>query len=145
MTFSRRGRERIQPYVGAQLRQRLTRYCAAQGITESACVEAALTEYLDQTSDRILFMRRLDRLGRQTHRLERDQQLTLETLAAWIHIWFAHTPSIPDEAKSFATAQAESRYHRFTAHVARKFSGGPRFIDDLPKETFQPELADEQV
>lgn len=129
-------RERIQPRVPSELRQRLTRYCAAQGITETACVAAAITEYLDQTSHRILIMRRLDRLGRALARLQRDQEIALETFGCWIHVWFAHTPALPDEAKRVAATHAKARFDKFVEHVSARLSNGRRFIDDLPKDTF---------
>lgn len=135
----RRGRVRLLPYVPAELGERVVSVCASSGVTESAVVEAALRQYLDGTSDRTLLLRRLDRLGRAVERDHRDLELLTETFAVFMRLWFAHTPSIPEDGKHAARMTAESRYRQFVQHVAEQFSGGRRFLDDLPHEA----LADE--
>jgi hypothetical protein len=35
---------------------------------------------------------------------------------------------------------AESRYRQFLEHVTRRFSGGRRFLDDLPRESIADEV-----
>jgi hypothetical protein len=84
-------------------------------------------------------MRRLDRLGRAGDRTQRDLELVAETLAMFIQMWLAHTPQIPDDAKTSARTSAHARFQQFVTRLAEKFSGGHRFIDDLPREC----LADE--
>jgi hypothetical protein len=130
----RRGRVRLLPYVPAELCDRVVSVCASTGVTESAVVEAALRQYLDGTSDRTLLLRRLDRLGRAVERDHRDLELLTETFAVFMRLWFAHTPSIPEDGKHAARMTAESRYRQFVQHVAEQFSGGRRFLDDLPRE-----------
>jgi len=132
--IARRGRVRLLPYVPAELGERLVQVCASSGVTESAVVEAALRQYLDGTSDRTLLFRRLDRLGRAVERDHRDLELLTETFAVFMRLWFAHTPSIPEDGKHAARMTAESRYRQFVQHVAEHFSGGRRFLDDLPRE-----------
>lgn len=54
-------RVRIQPYLSRELQVRLRSWAAAEGVTESAAVEAALSEYLDGgRADKELIARRLD-------------------------------------------------------------------------------------
>lgn len=55
-------------------------------------------------------------------------------------IWFAHAPRIDDNAKEFARRTAEARYLRFVEHVAEQFSGGQRFLDDLPREVLADDV-----
>jgi hypothetical protein len=43
-------------------------------------------------------------------------------------------PSVPADAKPIARSTAESRYKQFVEHVVQQFSGGRRFLDDLPRE-----------
>jgi hypothetical protein len=45
---------------------------------------------------------------------------------------------IPEDGKRAARTTAEGRYRQFVEHVAEQFSGGRRFLDDLPHE----EIAD---
>jgi hypothetical protein len=131
---ARRGRVRLLPYVPVELAERVVHVCSSSGVTESAVVEGALRQYLDGTGDKALLLRRLDRLGRAVERDHRELELLSEAFAVFIRLWFAHTPRVPDDAKSSARLSAESRYKQFVEHVAQQFSGGRRFLDDLPRE-----------
>lgn len=127
-------RVRVQPYVPAELAKRLEMHCAATGVTESAGVTAALEQWLDGTGDKTLLLRRLDRLGRALERLHRDEEFLSEAFSVFVRIWFAHTPNVPEDRRSAARASAEGRYRQFVQHVVEQFSGGRRFVDDLPHE-----------
>jgi hypothetical protein len=130
----RHGRVRLLPYVEGALAERLAQFCAATDVTVSAAVGAALRQYLDGTGDAMLVLRRLDRLGRALARNHRDVELLSEGFAVFVRVWFAHTPVIPESGKKSARASAETRYRQFVEHVAEQFSGGRRFLDDLPHE-----------
>ncbi len=134
-----RGRVRLQSYVDPATADRVDRFCAAMGMSESALVKSALDQYLAGTSDAALVLRRLDRLGRAVERNHRDHELLSEAFAVYIRLWFAHTPSVPDDAKRGARISAESRYQQFVQHVVEQFSGGRRFLDDLPRESIADE------
>ena len=135
-----RGRARLVPRVSADVANRLAALCAATHSTESAVVEAALRQYLDGTSDQTLLLHRLNRLGRALERIHRDLELLSEAFGVFIRLWFAHTPAVQEDAKPSARRIAESRYKQFIEHVTHQFSGGQRFLDDLPRET----LADDR-
>ena len=122
----RRESVRLLPWVEASLAKRLAAYSAATGISASAVVRVALRQYLDQTSDATLLMRRLDRLGRAGARMHRDLEILSEAFALWTKLWFAHTPNVPEDAKPFARASAESRYRQFVDYLGRASSG--RFV-----------------
>jgi hypothetical protein len=66
--------------------------------------------------------------------VHRDVELLSATLAVFVRIWFAHTPSLREEARRAAREDAESRYQQFMDYVAQEFTGGRRFLDDLPRE-----------
>lgn len=127
-------RVRVQPYVPTELAKRLEAHCAATGVTESAGVTAALEQWLDGTSDKTLLLRRLDRLGRAIERVHRDEEFLSEAFSVFVRIWFAHTPNVPEDGRRVARASAEGRYGQFVQHVVQQFSGGRRFVDDLPQE-----------
>jgi hypothetical protein len=135
----RRERVRLQSYIEPSLGQRLKAFCAAQGLTEGAVVQAALEQYFDGTGDATLVMRGLARLGRAEARTQRDVELLSEAFGIFLRTWFAHTPPIPEEAKASARTSAQARFEQFVTHLGEKFSGGHRFLDDLPRES----LADE--
>jgi hypothetical protein len=83
------------------------------------------------TSDMTLV---LHRLGRAADRVHRDVELLSAAFAVFVRLWFAHTPSLRDEVKPAAREDAESHYRQFMAYVAQEFTGGRRFLDDLPRE-----------
>jgi predicted DNA-binding protein len=131
---------RLHPYVPRELAKRLAQYRAASGIASSAVVQAALRQYFDRTSDTALILRRLDRLGRGDARAHRDLELLSEAFAVWVRLWFAHTPSVSDDAKEPARRTAERRFAQFVEHVVERFTGGHRFLDDLPREVLADEV-----
>jgi hypothetical protein len=136
----RNERVRLHPYVDRELAKRLAEYSAASGIASSTVVQAALRQYLDRTSDTALILRRLDRLGRADARAHRDLELLSEAFAVWVRLWFAHTPGITDDAKESARRTAERRFAQFVEYVVERFTGGHRFLDDLPREVLADEV-----
>ena len=85
-------RVRLQPYVDAPLAQQLAAYSAATGETTSSVVQAALRQYLDRTSDRVLLLKQMARLRRACERHQRDLEIHMEAFAIYVKLWFAHTP-----------------------------------------------------
>jgi hypothetical protein len=132
-------RVRVYTRLTATLRDRLAGYCDASGVAQCAVFETALEHYLNGTNDMTLVLRRLDRLGRAGARVHRDVELLSEAFAVFVQLWFAHTPSVPAHAKADARATAESRYKQFVQHITHQFSGGRRFLDDLPRELLASE------
>jgi hypothetical protein len=136
----RHERVRLHPYVDRELAKRLAEYRAASGVASSAVVQAALRQYFDRTSDTSLILRRLDQLGRADARAHRDLQLLSEAFAVWVKLWFAHTPCVSDYAKESERRTVESRFAQFIEHVVERFTGGHRFVDDLPREVLADEV-----
>jgi hypothetical protein len=130
----KRASERIYPRVPPHLAQRLAKNAAASGMSETAVVIAALEQYLDRTSDTVLVMARLDRLGRAQERAHRDQQLHAEAFASYVRMWFAQTPPLPPDARKAALKDAEARFGQFLQYVAQQVSRGNGFFDQFPRE-----------
>jgi hypothetical protein len=127
-------RTRVHARLSTPLRDRLAGYCQASGNPERNVIETALHHYLNATSDAKLVLLRLERLGRAEARLQRDMELLSEAFAIFVQLWFAHTPSVPAQVKVDARATANSRYKQYVQYIVRQFSGGQRFLDDLPRE-----------
>jgi hypothetical protein len=127
-------RARVHARLTTTLRDRLAGYCQASGLAERNVIETALQHYLNATSDATLVLRRIDRLGRAEARLQRDVELLSEAFAIFVQLWFAHTPSVPPQVKVEARATANSRYKQYVQYIVRQYSGGQRFLDDLPRE-----------
>ena len=64
-------RVRVSARLSVELRARLTKYCAASGISERTVIEDAVRKHLDSTDDTALVLRRFDRVERALARGER--------------------------------------------------------------------------
>ena len=125
-------RVRVSTRLTVALRDRLSKHCAASGLSERAVIEEALRQYLDGTSDGALILRRLDRLDQAMARDHHDLELLSEAFGMYVRQWFARTPGVPEGAKP-AARQAEGQWKQFVAHLADRFSDGHRFTDGLPQ------------
>jgi hypothetical protein len=128
-------RVRIEARVSPDTQARLRQYCAMRRKTASAVIETSLREHLDGIADPVLLMRRLDRLGRGHHRLERDMHLLMEAFGSFVRFWFAHTPPVAGSSKESVQLLSEERYAAFVGFVSSQIASGHRFLDDLPAET----------
>ncbi len=126
-------RVRVSTRLTVALRDRLSKHCAASGLSERAVIEEALRQYLDGTSDGALILRRLDRLDQAMARDHHDLELLSEAFGIYLRQWFARTPGVPEGAKPVARQAAEGQWKQFVAHLADRFSDGHRFTDGLPQ------------
>ncbi|HLK40138.1 MAG TPA: hypothetical protein VKU41_25455 [Polyangiaceae bacterium] len=133
-------RVRVGTRLSVELRARLTKYCAASGISERTVIEDALRKYLDATDDTALLLRRFDRIERALARGHRDIDLLSEAFGRYLRLWFsAHAPTASEAGKAAARAAAETQYKQFAQHLGGWFAQGHRFVDDLPAEAFSQE------
>lgn len=128
-------REQIHPYVDREVRRRLRAYCAAKDVTETAVVEAAVRDYLDDSRDSVQIMRRLDRLTRADQRLQRDLDVLSEAFGVFVRLWCSYVPEIGAAEKEAANRLAASRYQSFLDLVAQQFGGGHRLVDLVVRES----------
>jgi hypothetical protein len=127
-------RVRVYTRLPATLRDRVSCYSGASKISERAVFEAAVEQYLNGASDMTLVLKHLDRLDRAYDRLHQDVELLTASFAVFVRLWFAHHPSPREEAVPAAREEAESRYVQFKDYVAQEFTGGRRFLNELPRE-----------
>ena len=133
-------RVRVGTRLSLELRNRLTKYCAASGISERTVIEDALRNYLDGTDDSALVLRRFDRMEHGLARNHRDLELLSEAFGRYMRLWFAaHVPSTAEAGMAATRGAAEAAYKRFAQHLGAQFAQGHRFIDDLPVEAFSRE------
>lgn len=135
---SRAGRQQLHPYIAQDVYERLKAYCARRGLPDSGVVEVALREHLDQASEAALIMRRLDRVERRLAKSHRDLEMLCECFGVWVRLWFAHTPELPDSAKSAAQLSARKRFDQFEEFVAKRIHAGERLSVDLLGEEAAP-------
>ena len=130
-----RTRTRIHPYVVPDIARRLTAYCAAKGLTESAAVQAAVEQYLDGGErEGALILRRLDRLGRASAQHQRDLEILSEAFAVFFQLWAMYVPNYSKAESDAASRRAGQLFDQYIGIVSRQLAAGPRFASRVAKE-----------
>ena len=130
-------KRRLNLYMDPDTARQVETLAAQKGLGKSAIVEAALLSFFspDQADRReAVFLRRLDRLSRQMTKLERDQQIAIETLALFIRYFLSVTPALPESDQAAARAQGLKRYERFIETLGRHVQQGKSLVLDLEAE-----------
>ncbi|HDR9030292.1 CopG family transcriptional regulator [Serratia marcescens] len=110
---------------------------AAKGVSKSSIVAAALASWLspdagDQREAAIA--KRLDRLSRHAERLERDQNIAIETLALFIRYFLTVSTPVPEAHQDAARAQGKARFEQFVEQLGRHLLRGRSLVRDVVDE-----------
>ena len=106
-------------YFDKALAERLDAHASKTGASKSSVVTAAVRAYLDRRGAKELD----DLLGVRLRRLERDQQVILESLALFIRYQFTITAPMPD-ADEASIAVGQDRFQAFIDQVGRRIASG---------------------
>ena len=125
---------RLHVYLDDDLSERLDALAKKPGASKSAIVTDALKHFLSRGAaaeiDAVL-KTRLDKVGRHLAKLERDQQIVLETLALFIRFELTVTSPLPDVDQAAARALGNERFNSFVEQVGRRLSGGKSLTRDV--------------
>ena len=130
-------KRRISVYLELSLLEQLEKVATRQKLTKSVVIESALASFLSPDSaDRLeaAFARRLDRLSRQSERLERNLAIAAETLALFVRFWLTTTPPSPAGADTAAQAKGRERYRAFLQAIGRRLAKGHSFIQEVSQD-----------
>ncbi|EKF40066.1 MULTISPECIES: ribbon-helix-helix protein, CopG family [Phyllobacteriaceae] len=130
-------RQRLCLTLPSDLLARLNDLADRRKLSRSAVAEAAIASFLspDALDTReAAFTRRLDRLSRQTARLERDVRLTADTLALFVRHWLTITPPLPPEAHATAQVKGKERFEGFVQTLAIRLQQGSSFLSEIPDD-----------
>jgi hypothetical protein len=132
-----RNRLRIQPYVSPEVRRKLGAYSAAQGVTESAVVDAALREYLEGNGvEEALVVRRLDGVGEAVAKVKNELDVLAWGFARFVKFSFLTArPPTPEAGK-----QMETLYGSFLTQVSGDATSGVTFAGAV-RRTFMERAA----
>jgi len=127
---------RIQrhPWIDLDLARQLKAYCAARRATETSVFNAALRDYFADAKDATLVMRRLDRNDRAVAVVRQTIDLLSETVIAFVQSYFTNTPEMPDAQRKLGATSARRRLDDLLDAAARRYAGGARLLDVLPKD-----------
>ena len=118
---------RLNLFIQPEHAKRLDELAAKKGVSKSSIVAAALASWLspDAADQReAAIAKRLDRLSRQTERLERDQNIQIETLALFIRYFLTVSTPIPEAHQDAARAQGKARFEQFVEQLGRHLLRG---------------------
>lgn len=125
---------RHQFYLDPPVQEELDRLCREPGTTRSAVVNAALKAYFASKGASELermFRLRLERMSECLDRLERNQHVTIESLALFIRYELGITPPLPPNEQASAQALGRDRFHQFLEQVSRRMAGPKRIAEDV--------------
>jgi hypothetical protein len=131
-----RHRLRIQPYVTPELRRRVQAAALSDGVTESAVIEAALSEYFaEKKVDDELMLRRLDFLGQSVARLQSDVDVLADAFGRYVRYLFlaAITKTGPDQKQ-----RTEAEYQTFLQGLFDQNCTGTRFTAEVRRARIRP-------
>lgn len=118
-------------YIPKDVDRMLHRLARESEATPSSIVAAAIKAYIDSEGASDLertFAFRLDRISNQLGRIERDQQVLLESLALFIRYMLTVNAPIPEEDE-VARAIGRDRFLAFIARVGQQIARGKRTFD----------------
>ncbi|MFG8168261.1 CopG family transcriptional regulator [Pseudomonas aeruginosa] len=128
---------RLNLFIHHEHAKRLDELAAKKGVSKSSIVAAALASWLspdagDQREAAIA--KRLDRLSRQAERLERDQNIQIETLALFIRYFLTVSTPVPEAHQDAARAQGKARFEQFVEQLGRHLLRGRSLVRDVVEE-----------
>ena len=139
-------RARLNVFIEPEHAKRLDQVATLKGVSKSAVIAAALASFLSPDGDdqrEAAIAKRLDRLSRQFDRLERDQNVLIETLALYVRYFLTVSIPVPEGQQDAARAQGKARYLQFIEQLARHIQRGRSLVREVhedigPVETAEP-------
>lgn len=128
---------RLNLFIQPEHAKRLDELAAKKGVSKSSIVAAALASWLspDAADQReAAIAKRLDRLSRQAERMERDQNIAIETLALFIRYFLTVSTPVPEAHQDAARAQGKARFEQFVEQLGRHLLRGRSLVRDVVEE-----------
>lgn len=134
-------RTRLNLFIEPEHARRLDELATMKGLSKSSIIAAALASFLspdagDQREAAIA--KRLDRLSRQFDKLERDQNILIETLALYVRYFLTVSTPVPEAHQEAARAQGRARFEQFIEQLGRHLLRGRSLVKDVVEE-IQPD------
>jgi len=131
-------RARLNLFIEPEHAKRLNELAIKKGVSKSSLVAAAVAAWLSPASGDqrdTAMAKRLDRLSRQFERLERDQNILIETVALYVRHYLTVSSPIPEAQQEAARAQGRLRFAQFIEQVGRRLQKGRRLFDEVQADT----------
>lgn len=138
-------RARLNIFIEPDHAKRLDLVAAHKGVSKSAVVAAALASFLSPDGEdqrEAAIAKRLDRLSRQFDRLERDQNVLIETTALYVRYFLTVSIPVPEGQQEAARAQGRARYTQFIEQLARHIQRGRSLVREVHEDIGPAEAAE---
>ena len=135
-------RARLNVFLEFEHAKRLDELATMKGLSKSSIIAAALASFLSPDGgDRreAAIARRLDQLTRQFDKLERDQNILIETVALFVRYYLSVSLPVPEAHQEAARAQGRARFEQFVQQLARHLQRGNSLIREVHEEVFPDE------
>ncbi|MDX1556816.1 MAG: CopG family transcriptional regulator [Xanthomonadales bacterium] len=130
-------RHRLNLFIERDHARRLDELSTKKGVSKSSIVAAALASWLspDAADKREAAMaKRLDRLSRQFEKLERDQNILIETVALYVRYYLTVSTPLPESHQEAARAQGRARFEQFIEQLGRHILRGRSLVREVYEE-----------
>ncbi len=130
-------RKRLNLFIEHEHAKRLDELAAMKGLSKSSIIAAALASFLSPDSGdkrEAAIAKRLDRLSRQLEKLERDQNILIETLALYVRYFLTLSIPLPEAHQEAARAQGRARFEQFVEQLGRHLLRGRSLVKDVVEE-----------
>jgi hypothetical protein len=130
-------RARLNIFIEPDHATRLDQVAAHKGVSKSAVIAAALASFLSPDGEdqrEAAIAKRLDRLSRQFDRLERDQNVLIETTALYVRYFLTVSLPVPEGQQDAARAQGRARYTQFIEQLARHIQRGRSLVREVHED-----------
>jgi len=130
-------RARLNVFIEPDHAKRLDQVAAHKGVSKSAVIAAALASFLSPDGEdqrEAAIAKRLDRLSRQFDRLERDQNVLIETTALYVRYFLTVSLPVPEGQQDAARAQGRARYTQFIEQLARHIQRGRSLVREVHED-----------
>ncbi|SIT14077.1 hypothetical protein SAMN05421686_11170 [Thalassolituus maritimus] len=130
-------RHRLNLFIERDHAKRLEELSAKKGVSKSSIVAAALASWLspDAADKREAAMaKRLDHLSRQFEKLERDQNILIETVALYVRYYLTVSTPLPESHQEAARSQGRARFEQFVEQLGRHILRGRSLVREVYEE-----------
>ena len=137
-------RARLNIFIEPEHAKRLDQVAVHKGVSKSAVIAAALASFLSPDGEdqrEAAIAKRLDRLSRQFDRLERDQNVLIETTALYVRYFLTVSLPVPEGQQDAARAQGRARYTHFIEQLARHIQRGRSLVREVHEDIEPAEAA----
>ncbi|TXH73944.1 CopG family transcriptional regulator [Thiobacillus sp.] len=134
-------RARMNIFIEPEHAKRLEELAAMKGLSKSSIIAAALASFLSPDGGdqrEAALAKRLDRLSRQFDKLERDQNILIETVALYVRYFLTVSTPVPEAHQEAARAQGRARFEQFIEQLGRHLLRGRSLVRDVVEE-IQPD------